>query len=224
MAITLSNNGKTMEKYHGIRANQDFPFNASQLGFTIQDRKLSTKKNAVTGLRENLIPFQFIGDEIPVITKSANYEESSIATRFEPLKSYSGSNSQDVSMRVIFIALGSKKLGHKTFWTIENIEELIRKLQSLVYPTYSTKFEAPKTVLLNMGSIFMDVPLKIKSISIANKSPFELSDITARTKEVSIEAVVSYPIYQSLEASDIMFSEIGNRVFAYKKFSQIKLK
>ena len=220
MAVTLSNNGKTMEKYHGIRANVDFPFNASQLGFTIQDRKLSSKKNSVTGLRENLIPFQFIGDEIPVVTKSANYEESAIATRFEPLKSYSGSNSQDISMRVIYIALGSKKLGHKTFWTIENIEELTRKLQSLVYPTYSTKFEAPKTVLLNMGSIFMDVPLKIKSISISNKAPF----ITARTKEISIEAVVSYPIYQALEASDIMFSETGNKVFAYKKFSQIKLK
>ncbi len=223
MAI-LSKNNKSMEKYHGIRANVDFPNNASQLGFTIQDRRLSTLKNDITGLRENLIPFQLIGDEIPNKTKSANYEDTPIATRFEPLKSYSGSNSQDISLKLIYVALGSSKLGHRTFWTIENIEELVRKLESLVYPTYSVKFEAPKTVLLNMGSIFIDVPLKIKSISIANKAPFELSDITARTKEISIEAVVSYPIYQAIEAKDIMFSENGNRVFSYKKFSQIKLK
>lgn len=216
----LSNNGKNMEKYHGIRPNEDFPYNASQLGLTIIDRTLTSKRNSELGIRENLIPFQFIGDEIPPDSKGAQWDESTITGRFEPLKHYSFSNSQEISLKLVYIALGTKKNAHRTFWTIENIEILTRKLKSLVYPNYSPSFESPKTVLLNIGSIFIDIPLKIKNITILNKAPFELSDLTARTREISIEASVSYPIYQSIVAKDIFFSETGNKIMAYKKFSR----
>ena len=157
-------NSKNMEKYHGIRPNEDFPYNASQFGFTILDRQLVSKKNSETGLRENLIPFQFIGDDIPSIPKQANWDDVVIPGRFEGVKSYTNSGSSDISIRLIYIALGTKKKGHKTFWNIENIEVLTRKLQALVYPNYSPKFSPPDTVLLNMGSIFIDIPLKIKEL------------------------------------------------------------
>lgn len=220
---SLSKNGKNMEKYHGIRPHEDFPYNASLLGFTIQDRNLATKRNSELGIRENLIPFQFLGDELPPDSKSATWDETSIPGRFEPIKHYSQSNSTEISLKLIYVALGTKKRNHKTFWTIENIEILTQKLKSLVFPNYNPKYESPKTVLLNMGSIFIDLPLKIKNITILHKAPHEISDLTGRIKEISVEATVSYPIYQSITAKSIFFSEEGNKIFAYKKFSRTNI-
>ena len=233
------------------------PQNAWSFGLVIQDRNL---RGSAFGLRKSAIPFQYIEDaNIPSFSKSASYEETQIQGRFEPIKSYTSSSSNEISLSLVYVAEGSEesqktsnflpafqnqyiqteaetrvpqfyaKESPKTFWTIEQIERISAKIESLVYPQYDGKFSPPSYCLLNIGSIFIDFPVIIKSISVQHKSPFSVRDVRPFRRNINIECSSYFPLYQAISAKDIIDSALktnllssskgySRQIYSFKKF------
>ena len=110
----------------------------------------------------------------------------------------------------------------RTTWTVEYIDVLLGRLKSLVYPTYNQRFYPPMRVLLNIGANYRNVPLLIKDVKIENLPPFDIQTGKGRNFKVNIEAKVSYPMWQSMDAGDVYTGVNTDRqsVFAYKEFSR----
>lgn len=216
----------SMQNYFGDSpgaVRQTVPAIAPIFGFTIQNRRL--QRVFYKGLRGNYIPFQYM-EQIPPKTKAANYEDTEILGRFESIQVYKNSTNSDFQFILKYYAEGSEKLGHQTFWTVEQIERILKKLEALTYPAYDDKFSPPDKVLLNIGSIFIDVPVVIKNLSLNYKPPYDIETIQSRFIEATVDCRTAYPLYQAigsnqvyLTATDRVAEADGNNVYAYKKFS-----
>ena len=77
-------------------------------------------------------------------------------------------------------------------------------MESLVYPQYDEKYNPPNLCLLNVGSIYMDVPVLIKSVTVSHKPPFDTQTMMPRTFQVTLDARISYPLYQAISAREII--------------------
>lgn len=225
-----------MSGYFGD-GNSGMPFSvpakAQLFGFIIQDKYL--RREMMKGIRANHIPFQYI-EQIPTVPKQANYDSYETLGRFENLQVYKSSNAIDFSISLIYYAEATEDPNlyispPRTSWTIENIERFTRRLQSLVYPKYDGKYSPPNLVLLNMGGIHIDVPIKIRSVSVVQKPPFTFNKLKPFRQDIQIEAFTTYPLWQALGADVIEKSTYvrqddlkGNRVFSYKRYSRINNK
>ena len=181
------------------------------------------------------IPFQYITEMIPSMTKTANFEDTNIPGRFEGIANYTHSNTTDLQLDLTYVAESrksnmnnyatqsaelqnnpqafiNKKIKEKTvannkkgnIWTLEYVNSLIPLLESLVYPQYDEKYNPPNLCLLNVGSIYMDVPVLIKSVTVSHKPPFDTQTMMPRTFQVTLDARISYPLYQAISAREII--------------------
>ena len=219
------------------------PMNAWKFGLVIQDRTL---RGSAYGLKRNHIPFQYLGEsgEIPPLTKTANYEESQILGRFEPLKSYSNSSDIKFSLNLTYYADGTERVsdgftrqgyeqgsGNTSRWTIEQITRITAKLESLVYPQYDGFYSPPRYCLLNIGSIYISLPIVLTSVSIIPLPPYSVRDLTPMRRNVTLEMASYYPTYQAISSDAILQTALDldfrtstvnlpRKVYAYKKFKK----
>jgi hypothetical protein len=220
-----------MTKYFGFNngfVKGSVPQNAWAFGLIIQDRNLT---GSSFGLRNTHIPFQDLQyGNIPALSKSANYDDSPIPGRFESIMTYTHSNNHEFSISLQYRAEGSELLNHKTKWTIEQIARLSAKLESLTFPQYDRKFSPPNYCLLNIGSIFVDFPIIIKSVNVMHKPPFRTKDLMPYNRDITLECRSYFPTWQAIGARDIIneVTERGvrssggierpRRVYAFRKF------
>lgn len=221
MAKRSSLNGYFGDNPGAVR--QSVPAIAQIFGLTIQNRKL--QRVYYRGLRGNHVPFQYI-EQIPPRAKTANYDDVEIHSRFESIPIYKSSGNNEFQLQLKYYAEGSEKLGHQTFWTVEQIERIVKKLEALTFPAYDDKFSPPDKVLLNIGSIYIDVPVVIKSVSLNYKPPYDIDTLQSRFIEATVDCKTAYPTYQAigssqiyLVATDRVAEDNGNSVYAFKKFS-----
>jgi hypothetical protein len=203
------------------------PMNAFNFGMVIQDRTL---RGVSYGLRDTHIPFQYLEEgNLPNLTKSANYEDLQIPGRFENIQTYMNSNNVEFSLRLIYFAEGSESNNSKTKWTIEQISRISAKLESLVYPAYDGKFTSPPYCFLNIGKVFMDFPVIVRSVSIEHKAPFRKKDLMPYRRDITLDLKSFYPTYQAIGSRDVVFAttERGNRtvskeniraVYSFRRF------
>lgn len=196
------------------------PSNAQMFGLVIIDFD-NTLKTRITAMKTSdlEIPFQHI-EEIPGWDKSANYEEQTVVGRFEPATIYSSSSAQEISITLIYNAEAKYNTNAKTPWTLENIEQYQKRLQSLMYPYYYKGFSAPSKVKLNIGNIFCNVPMFVKSVKIKNEAPFDFETGLPFTRKISLDLRVAYPSWQAISADKIFVEKAGNRVFAYQSINE----
>ena len=188
------------------------------------------------------IPFQYLTEGVPSLTKTANYDDTNIPGRFEGIPSYSYSNSTEFQLDLTYTAESKKRkssdiekesflnnstdflngratlnqAGLKYFndvygkknsgaiWTLEYINGLIPLFESLVYPQYDANFSPPNLCLLNIGSIFMDLPVLIKTVTVAHKAPFDIQTMMPRTYQITLDLRVSFSLYQAISSRSII--------------------
>jgi hypothetical protein len=118
--------------------------------------------------------------------------------------------------------INKNKFGEKptfeTHWSIQKILVYIQRLKSLVYPEYDGFYSGPKSLLLNIGETWWDVPVVIKSISIEHNAPFDIKNMLSRFYVVNITMSTSYPMYQAISASAV-YNSRTNEVFARKTYN-----
>ena len=112
-------------------------------------------------------------------------------------------------------------------WTLEYINSLIPLYESLVYPQYDDGFNPPNLCLLNIGSIFMDLPVLIKTVTIAHKPPFDIQTMMPRTFQVTLDLRVAYPLYQAISSRTIIDKSVDvlpRSVYMRKTISKSRYK
>lgn len=216
------------------------PMNAWKFGLIMQDRRL---RGTAYGLRKTHIPFQYLGEngELPNLQKSANYDETQILGRFEPLKTYNNSSDIKFTLNLVYFADGTERISPFPFagseitgpiqspWTIEQIARISAKLESLVYPQYDGKFSPPRYCLLNIGAIFIDFPIIVTSVNIQHMPPYSTRDLTPMRRVISLECTSYYPLYQAIGSDSILnqaldkdfttgFTNFPRKIYAYRKY------
>lgn len=104
-------------------------------------------------------------------------------------------------------------------WSMQAIERFKFQLQSLVFPQYDGTYAPPLTVLLNIGNIFVDVPVIIKAVSVEEQNPFEVTSMRSMLKKINVEMRVMYPQWQALSAVQIWSAPDGS-IFARQSFKK----
>lgn len=230
-APVTSNTGigvRNMTKYFGTNnaaVPGSVPMNAWVHGLIIEDRDLS--RHIYKGLRANHIPFQYF-EAVPQDAKTADYDQLETVGRFEKINLYKGSHNNEFELVLKYYAEGTEdpRYDHKTKWTIEQIDRLVKRLKSLVYPAYDGNYGPPNRALFNMGASFVDVPVVIKNISVNNRAPYRISDGMSMFREVNLSMTTDYPLNQAIgaelieEATYIQTSiDNGSTLFSKKSFN-----
>lgn len=235
MAIDISNllgldfpqrNGvvNKMNGYFGIKSGvNSVPHDATIMGLTINNRQLKRTMDDELGLRYHLIPFQYI-EEVPSKEHQANYDKVDVPMRFESIIKYKNSSTSNFNIKLTYYAEGSKKRGHSTFWSVENIERIVARLRSLTFPDYDSKQRIPDLCLLNIGDQFINYPVKVIGVNVHPKEPFIPDTMQSMNYDVDVQFESQYPLYQAISASDIRTYKTNNGVFAYKEFNSNKVK
>jgi hypothetical protein len=188
------------------------------------------------------IPFQYLTEGVPSLTKTANYDDTNIPGRFEGIPSFTYANTTEFQLDLTYIAESKQRTnidtGAKSYlensaavangslgleqaatnyyndvygnknkgatWTLEYINKLIPLYESLVYPQYDEGFNPPNLCLLNIGAIFMDLPVLIKTVTIAHKQPFDIQTMMPRTFQVTLDLRIAYSLYQAISSRAII--------------------
>ena len=203
-------------RYHVTGA--PMPANAFMLGLVLLDWDGSFRRRAALTEEELEIPFQYV-EATPNWEKSANYASvSDIMGRFEDVQIYGNSGAQEFEVKVQYHAEALHHSDHReTFWSLDNIEVLTKRLQSLVYPQYDGNYQPPMRALLNMGNQVRNLPVAIKRISVENGAPYDVNTLLSMLRTVSISMVTSYPMWQGIGATQVYLAEDTNQVFAYEE-------
>lgn len=246
MDAGLTRRKSAIEKYFGYDNKGKSPFRGSPgssaaiFGLTILPR---SDIFSYDGGRLR-IPFQYLTEGIPSLTKTANYDDTNIPGRFEGIPSYTYSNTVDFQLDLTYVAEsrqyvtdnnsnkrsfeknyiaqangeitpgaafdnfindvynnGSKK---NNIWSLEYINSLIPLYESLVYPQYDEKFNPPNLCMLNIGAIFMDLPVLIKTVTVAHKPPFDIKTMMPRTIQITLDLRIAFPLYQAISSRSII--------------------
>ena len=169
------------------------------------------------------IPFQYI-ETMPTWAKTSNWTEiSEVMGRFESQSIYGSSAAQMLSIGLNYYAESSSdkhpSAQTRNEWTMTVIERIKFQLQSLVFPQYDGKFSPPVKVLLNIGNIFVDIPVVITSLTIEEGPPYEMDTMRSMFKKVTIEMRTSYPAWQTLSAPRIWTANDGG-IFARQELER----
>jgi len=195
--------------------------NAFMFGLVINDWDRSFQsRNTSIRTSDLQIPFQYV-EKIPDWKKTANYTDySEIIGRFEGISVYANSNAQDFQIVLQYLAETRLNTDLRTYWSLERIEGIQKKLESLVFPTYTNGFMPPPKLLLNIGNIFRSMPVIMKDINIETIPPFDIITGLPMLRKITIELRSSYPMWQALSGDKIFMTKVGNSCFAYKEISQ----
>jgi len=218
---------RNMKQYFGTnglgKGGTSVPANARVFGLVIEDRELKRFIDP-RGIRAHHIPFQYI-ENIPTKSKAASYDSVEITGRFESLMLFRSGENINCSLTLMYHAEGTdSNPNHVTPWTIEQLERLTRRLESLVYPAYDNKFGPPNTCKLNIGSLFVDFPVRIRNVSLSHRPPFKIETLQSFRQDIVLDLISAYPMNQAISAEAIerstyLLEEASNSVFAAKRFN-----
>lgn len=218
----LYSNGDWDPLLLGIQSNYPKP-NAFIFGLIINDWDQSLRsRNPLIKTNDLEIPFQII-ETIPNWDKSANYDDigSEILGRFESYAVYTKSQAQEFSLTLYYSAYARDNINTTSFWTLENIEMLEKRLQSLVFPMYVNGFSPPPKVLLNIGNIFYNFPVVVKQVNIEYQPPYDYLTGLSINRKIILNLRSAYPAWQAISGDKIYMGKskksAGNHLFAYKK-------
>lgn len=174
------------------------------------------------------IPFQYI-EQLPQWNKTANWNDvGEVMGRFETQSVYGNSSAQELSLTLNYYAESANDKRRNTEynnsikndWTMTLIERVKMQLQSITFPQYDGKFSPPVKVLLNIGNIFNEVPVVIKSVAIEEGPPYEIDTMRAMFKRITIEMRTSYPAWQTISAPKVWTADHGG-IFARQELQYI---
>jgi hypothetical protein len=204
-------------------AGIESPHNAYMLGLVLVDWDNSFKTRNVKIRTEDLqIPFQYI-KEVPEWKKTANYTDagSEIMGRFESIPIYASSAAQEFELTIIYQAETITDMDASTWWSMEKIDTYIKRLQSLVYPTYTQGFAPPLRAKLNIGNIFRNFPVVIREVGIKNtEGAYHAETGIPITREITLNMKSAYPMWQALSGDKIFVANVGNDIFAYEELNE----
>ena len=192
------------------------PFAAKQFGLTIHDWDNKLQNRIVNLETEDLfIPFQYV-EQIPNWEKTSSWAagETPIG-RFEPLQIYAYSEAQEIPLTLIYHA---ESFEDEKSWSLKWIETLTNRIKSLQYPICDDEFSSPPKCLLNIGSMYTDVPVLIKTVTVETPGPYDYRTGLSHIRKITLQCTVSYPMWQSISMTQIFASsDTGGKVTAYKK-------
>lgn len=127
--------------------------------------------------------FQNMPEELAE-SKAANWNDTEILGRSEPIKAYSSSTARAISLTLQFAA--SIDAGDKG--TTGSLLDKLRFVRSLVYPVYTEITLAPSKVLLSIGQWFKIVGV-VRDYTVTYQRPWteEATEPTLATVAISIE-------------------------------------
>ena len=213
------------------KTGKSIPANAEIWGLKILDWDDSFANRMSEYTTPDLkIPFQYL-EQIPNWDKGANWSEvNDVVGRYEGMLIYANSNAQDINLSLTYHAESERNdSGVNTYWTLENIEMITKRLQSLVYPQYDGRFAPPNKVLLNIGNIWRNVPLVIKQVNVeyqnSSGNAFDIKTGLPMLRKISVSCRTSYPMWQGIGSMSVYTAwdetrgigdRSGNEVFAYE--------
>ena len=204
------------------------PTNAFMFGLVILDwdgsfQKRLRKYSSVADLK---IPFQYI-EEIPPWQKAANWTEvGDIIGRFEPMNVYANSGPMEIQLKLIYLAEAKTSVDSASPWTLEYIETLTKRFQSLVYPAYDGQYSPPPKLLLNIGNVWRDIPVVVKQCAVTNEAPYDIGTLLSHKRTITLDCRISYPTWQGMSNTRIYAAyeggggRYGPDVFAYETLDQ----
>jgi len=185
---------------------QPVPFYPNVFGLTVYEGgRGSSNFNftpRVTNLSSKEIPFQYI-EGIPNWSKAANYQDvNDILGRYEGYSIYSNSSAQECQLTLHYHAERETGFG----WSLENIEQIEKHLQSLVFPTTNIKYAPPPRMLLNIGYLWRNVPVIIRNVNIEFMGPFMADGLRAHQRKITLEMRTNYDLARSMSRDEITAS------------------
>lgn len=231
----LTRKKSAIEKYFGFDNKGTSPFRGSKgnyaaiFGLTILPR---SDVFSYDGGRLK-IPFQYLTEGVPSLSKTANYDDTNIPGRFEGLASYTYSNTTDFQLDLTYVAetkqsksemkkvttveqFQTEIIREKTnsnkknnTWSLEYINSLIPLYESLAYPQYDDGFNPPNLCLLNIGAIYIDLPILIKTVSVTHKAPYDIKTMMPRIIQVTLDVRISFPLYQAISSRAIIDKSVS---------------
>lgn len=197
--------------------------NAFMFGLIVNDWDRTLRsRNTKISTEDLQIPFQNI-ENIPDWSKTANYTDmgTEIIGRYESYAVYSNSAPNEFNITLNYNAYAFDNTDATSYWTLENIEILDKRLKSLVYPMYTKGFAPPPKLLLNIGNIFHDFPIVVKQIQVKNDPPYDYRTGLSMNRKIELTVRSAYPSWQALSGDKIYLAKstrgAGNAMFAYKK-------
>lgn len=194
------------------------PFEARRFGLTINDWD-GKLENRVIGMetKDLYLPFQYV-DQVPNFEKASAWNASETpAGRFEPMQVYSNGDEQVLPLALVYHAETYDEDGT---WSLKYVESVVGRLKSLAYPMQDGEFSAPPKCLLNIGSIYVDVPVVVKNVSIEAGAPYDYRTGLSMLRKVVLQCTVSYPAWQSIGMTQAFASsDAPGKVFAYKRLT-----
>jgi hypothetical protein len=195
--------------------------NAFIFGFLVNDWDKSYQSRDTKIKTGDLqIPFQYI-DKIPDWKKSATYSEfSEVIGRFESINVYANSAAQDFQLVLWYQAESRLTSTSNTYWSMERVEQIVKRFQAMVYPVYTKGFAPPPKLLFNIGNIFRSVPVIVKDVLVENQPPYDVITGLPFVRKITLELKTSYPMWQAISSEKVFMSTSGGSCFAYKEMSQ----
>lgn len=193
---------------------------------TSDDQMKYKKWNGLNNRKSLGIPFQYI-DKIPNWAKNSNWQGSDdIMGRFEGQVQYGNSSSHDFTIELTYDAECSGDLYYdfdamnQTKWSMQFLDRIENQLKSLAFPQYDGYYSPPVKVLLNIGSVYIDYPIVIKSVDVEYQAPFEIITMRSMRRKITLGCVSSYPSWQAISATQVWTANTG-AVFARQEFQQL---
>jgi hypothetical protein len=249
----LTRRKTAIEKYFGYDNKGASPFRGSKGNFAAIFGLTIIPRSDIFSYDGNIlkIPFQYFTEGIPSLTKAANYDDTNIPGRFEGIPSYTYSSTTEFQLDLTYVAETKKtvsdpkiiatqnelvenyvkekyiKSNKNNIWSLEYINSLIPLYESLVYPQYDDGFNPPNLCLLNIGAIFMDLPVLIKSVTVSHKQPFDIMTMMPRTFQITLDMRVAFPLYQAISSRAIIDKStevLPRSVYMRKTLSKTRFK
>ncbi len=216
----MSNLSRFWDQRYHMTGTEIVP-NAFLYGLVINDWDRSYRsRNTNISTYDLMIPFQYI-NKIPDWKKGAQYQDlgSEIIGRFETIPVYSNSMSQEFQLEITYQAEARSDAELKSFWTLEQIERIDKKLKAMVFPSYTKGYGAPPRLMLNIGNIYRSFPLVIKDVTSPNEAPLDIVTGLPMVRKYVLECRSAYPIWQAISGDKVFVSRYGNGVFAYQELT-----
>ena len=197
------------------------PMDANKFGLKIIDTTATGLRSSKKKYKDFYIPFQYV-EEFPVWQKSANWNASSeMIGRFEDVSFYANSGAQESSITLSYYAESEKSSDDGSQWSLESINKITKRIQSLVFPQGDQYFSPPFKALLNIGKMYIDYPVIIKSINMPMEAPFYWKTAETLYRKITIELRSSYPLWQTITAESVYNSKNGSSsCFARKEYKR----
>lgn len=217
----LNESQKNNWDYRFLSSAHKAPMDANKFGLRIIDTSASGLRQSKKKYKDFYIPFQNV-EEFPSWQKAANWGSvGDMMGRFEDISIYGNSGAQESSITISYLAESEKSYDNGSPWSLETVNKITKRIQSLVYPQGDQFFSPPFKAVLNIGKMYMDFPVIIKNITMPMEAPFYWKTAETLYRKITIELRSSYPLWQTITAESVYNSKDGSsKCFARKEYKR----